>query len=154
VLAVRELNGRAGPAADELPRIALEVDGGGALAGRARAGRAVILPLKSHSETLLLVRGESGFALGLRGAAEAIVARALDRALARTSDVIVVFADIISLRVNSSPPSRPRTSVFEVFVRDITQAQVKTSESVTEQRARTFRIPVESLNAPIALATA
>src|ERR1700751_254796 len=78
------------------------------------------------------------------GAAEAIVARGLDRALARTSDVIVVFADIISFRVNSSPPSRPHPSVFEVFVRDVTRAQVKTSESVTEQRARTFRITVES----------
>jgi hypothetical protein len=47
------------------------------------------------------------------GSAKAIVARALDMALARTSEVIVVFADIDSLQVNFSPPSRARTGIFE-----------------------------------------
>jgi hypothetical protein len=58
VLAVRQLNRRAGAADDQLPRVALEIDGRGALAGRARSGRAVILPLEGDAKTLFLMRGD------------------------------------------------------------------------------------------------
>ena len=47
----------AGAALHELPRIALEIDGRGALAGRAGPGGAIVLALQRDAEALLLVGG-------------------------------------------------------------------------------------------------
>ena len=104
VLAVRQRDRGAGSALDELPRVALEIDGRGTLAGRAGSGGAVVLSLQGDAEALLLVGGyRSGLFRSVRGAAEASVASALDRALARTSEVMAVFADISLLRVAGWP---------------------------------------------------
>ena len=51
--------------------------------------------------------------------------RALEMALARTSDVIAVFADINSLQVNSSPPLRARTGIFEAASETLHRAASK-----------------------------
>src|SRR5271154_3199743 len=51
MLAVRQFNRCARPSADELPRVALEIDDGGALARRPRTGGAVILPLEGRRHT-------------------------------------------------------------------------------------------------------
>src|SRR5271170_2638089 len=66
VLAVRQHDRRAGPADDELPGIALEIDGGGPLTGRAGSGGAVVLSLERDAVTLLLVRSGSRLFFGLR----------------------------------------------------------------------------------------
>src|SRR5271166_1867627 len=69
VFAVRQLDRRAGSALDKLPRVALEIDGRGALAGRAGARGAVVLALEGDAEALLLMGGHGGvhFRLGQRG---------------------------------------------------------------------------------------
>src|SRR5262245_57941783 len=64
-LAVRKLNAGAGAALHELPRIALEVDGRGALAGRARTGGAIVLALQRDAKAFLLLRRDGGICLGL-----------------------------------------------------------------------------------------
>ena len=71
MLAVWQGDGRAGAAANELPRIALEIDGRGALTGRAWTGGAIILALQGDAETLLFVGGHGGllFLLGERSCA-------------------------------------------------------------------------------------
>src|SRR5271169_513065 len=115
MLAVRQLNRRAGATADELPRIALEIDGRGTLAGRARAGRAVILPLEGDAKTLLLVRSDSRLAFRLRQRR-----RGSDRSQSARYGAgkdkrrnCCFRRHRFSLQVNSSPPSRARTEIFE-----------------------------------------
>src|SRR5271165_6924080 len=104
VLAVRQHDRGAGSPLDELPGVALEIDGRGALAGRAGSGGAVVLSLQGDAEALLLVAAiAAAFSASVKGAAEASVASALDRALARTSEVMAVFADISLLRVAGWP---------------------------------------------------
>src|ERR1700674_3586757 len=53
-LATRNHNVRASAANNELPGIALEINGRGTLAGRARAGGAIVLPLEGDAVALLL----------------------------------------------------------------------------------------------------
>ena len=53
-LAARYLDGSAGAVLDELPGIALEISGRGALAGRARAGGAIVLRLEGDAVALFL----------------------------------------------------------------------------------------------------
>src|ERR1700688_1004035 len=53
-LATRNRDARASAALNELPGIALEINGRGALAGRARAGGAIVLPLEGDAIALLL----------------------------------------------------------------------------------------------------
>src|SRR5450432_3076228 len=53
-LATRNHDVHASAANNELPAIALEINGRGALAGRARAGGAIVLPLESDAVALLL----------------------------------------------------------------------------------------------------
>src|ERR1700722_181144 len=57
VLAARNRDARASAAKNELPGIALEIDSRGALAGRARAGGAIVLPLEGDAVALLLSGG-------------------------------------------------------------------------------------------------
>jgi hypothetical protein len=64
-LAVRKLDAGAGAALHELPGVALEVDGRGALAGRAGAGGAIVLALQRDAEALLLVGRGRCIRLGL-----------------------------------------------------------------------------------------
>jgi hypothetical protein len=92
VLAVRQHDRRAGPADDELPRIALEIDGGGPLTGRSGPRLTIVLALECDAVALLLVRSGGRLVFGLRQRRS--VASALDRALARTSEVIGDLADI------------------------------------------------------------
>src|SRR5580693_7272784 len=68
IFAVWQDDGRASAAANELPRIPLEIDGRGALTGRARTGGAIILAFQGDTETLLFMGGRSGllFLLGER----------------------------------------------------------------------------------------
>ena len=68
MLAVWQDDGRAGAAANELPRIPLKIDGRGALTGRARTGGAIILAVQGDAETLLFMGGRGGllFLLGER----------------------------------------------------------------------------------------
>src|SRR6202030_1387296 len=54
VLAARNRDARASAAKNELPGIALEIGRRGALAGRARAGGAIVLPLEGDAVALLL----------------------------------------------------------------------------------------------------
>jgi len=54
VLATRNHDARASAATNELPGIALEISGRGALAGRARAGGAIVLPLEGDAVALFL----------------------------------------------------------------------------------------------------
>src|SRR5258708_25161485 len=54
VLAARNHDVRARAAENELPGIALEIGGRGALAGRARAGGAIVLSLEGDAVALLL----------------------------------------------------------------------------------------------------
>src|SRR6201986_5408010 len=55
MFATRYVNARTRAATDEFPGVPLEVDGRRTLAGRARAGRAVILALECHAVALLFV---------------------------------------------------------------------------------------------------
>jgi hypothetical protein len=66
VLAVRDLDRRAGAALNEFPGVALEVDGRRALTGRAGAGGAVILSLQGDAVAFLFVGGDGGLPFGLR----------------------------------------------------------------------------------------
>src|SRR6478752_5218774 len=65
LLAARQLDAGAGAALDEFPRIALEVSGRGALAGRARSGRAIVLALQGDAEAFFLFGRDGRVALGL-----------------------------------------------------------------------------------------
>ena len=65
MLAVGQLDAGAGPALNELPRIALEIDGRGALAGRARTGCAIVLALQGDAEAFFLLGGHGRVRLGL-----------------------------------------------------------------------------------------
>jgi hypothetical protein len=95
VLAVRQHDRRAGPAADELPGIALEIDSGGPLTGRSWPRHTIVLALERDAVALLLVRSGSRLFFGLRQRrGGGIVANALDTALARTREVIADLADI------------------------------------------------------------
>src|SRR4029077_13815467 len=66
MLAVWQDDRRADAAANVLPRIPLEIDGRGALTGRARTGGAIILALQGDTETHLFMGGLGGliFLLG------------------------------------------------------------------------------------------
>ena len=66
VLAVRQHDRRAGPADDELPRIALEIDGGGPLTGRSGPRLTIVLALERDAVALLLVRSGGRLVFGLR----------------------------------------------------------------------------------------
>src|SRR6516165_1352981 len=57
-LAIRKLDAGAGAALDELPRVALEVDGRGALTGRAGTSSAIVLAFQRDATALFLVRGD------------------------------------------------------------------------------------------------
>ena len=100
MLSTRYFNARAGATLDEFPGVALEVDGRRTLAGRARSGGAVILPLQGNTVTLLLVgrRAAAAPSALVNGAALAIVATAVATALAKRAELIVVFADMWSLQ--------------------------------------------------------
>src|SRR4051812_20423959 len=65
LLAARQLDAGAGAALDEFPCIALEVGGRGALAGRARSGRAIVLAFQGDAEAFFLLGGDGRIALGL-----------------------------------------------------------------------------------------
>jgi len=71
MLPVGEDNGRARAPANELPGIALEIHGGGALTGRAWTRGAIILALQDDTKTLLFVGGHGSllFLLGERSCA-------------------------------------------------------------------------------------
>src|ERR1700758_2792893 len=66
VLAARNLDARAGAGTNELPGIPLEINGRGALAGRARAGGAIVLPLEGDAVALLLPGGRRRVCFRLR----------------------------------------------------------------------------------------
>src|SRR5215472_6928463 len=71
VLATRNRDVRAGAATDELPGVALEIDGRGALARGAGSGGAVVLALKGDAVAFHLAgrSGGIGFGLGQRSGA-------------------------------------------------------------------------------------
>ena len=96
--AAGQLHRGAGAAVDELPGIALVVDGRGALAGRARAGGAVVLALERDAEALLLALHPSppSTSASVSGAAAAIDASAVATAPARMAALTVDLADMLS----------------------------------------------------------
>ena len=66
--ATRYVERGAGAALNKLPRVALEIDGRGALAGGSRAGGTIVLALQSNTVALLLMSrdGSTGFSLRQR----------------------------------------------------------------------------------------
>src|SRR5262245_49185784 len=66
VLTIRQFDAGARPALNELPCIALEIDGRGALARGARTGRTIVLALQGDAKALLLLGGDRRGDLRLR----------------------------------------------------------------------------------------
>ena len=104
MLAVRQLDRGAGSALDELPRVAwkstVEVPWQ-VVPGPAAQSFCPFRATPKHFSLWAAIA--AAFSASVKGAAEASVASALDRALARTSEVMAVFADISLLRVAGWP---------------------------------------------------
>ena len=88
VLATRNHDVRASAAKNELPGIALEINGRGALAGRPRAGGAIVLPFEGDAVALLLTSSRRRVSFRFRqrrGAATDAIAVAI--ALAKRAEL-------------------------------------------------------------------
>src|SRR5262245_58312098 len=95
MLPVRQLDVGAGAALDELPGVALEIDRGSALAGRAWSRSAIVLAFECNAEALLFLAAIAASASALvSGPAAARVASAVETAPARTSELTTCFVDM------------------------------------------------------------
>jgi hypothetical protein len=114
MLPIRQDDRGASAAANELPRVALKIDGGGTLAGRAWTSGAIVLTLQSDAKTFLLVGSDGSllFRLGERGRAGKARQGARQRACENDrADYILCRHWISLLTVRRCPSSASRDSI-------------------------------------------